>query len=122
MPRPISSQSPAPPVIDLEPVLITGHASKPAAPAPVPVKEVARECVAEGVGIAAALLSKGSTNLLAVAAAAGGAGIAFGACVTKTTHQLETDASIRRAIERCVDAGGAPGGAVDGTLHCFVVQ
>lgn len=122
MPDPVTGTSPAIQTIDLQPVVITGSATKPGATVPVPIAEVARECVDEASAVAVAVLSRAVTTPTLAVLATGAASLTFGACAAKSIEDKKMEASIRRAIDRCVDGGGMPAGAFDGTLTCIVVE
>jgi hypothetical protein len=121
MPKPVGSESPATHTIDLEPVVITGRATKAAASVPVPIGDIALQCSDEGASVAVAVLSTAANPAIGLIASAG-AGAALGACVTQTVIHAETEASIRRALDRCLDAGGTPAGVIDHTLTCLVTE
>jgi hypothetical protein len=123
MPDPVAPAAPAIPNIDLEPVLITASPSKPAATPPLPVGQVALECLDEGIAAAVAVLSKDAFPHPAVAAlAAAGSGFAFASCVANAAARNEEAASIHRAVTQCIESGGAPTGVVEHTLDCVVIE
>jgi hypothetical protein len=122
MPKPIGSEAPAAHTIDLEPVLITASPTKPSAGTPVPVADIALQCADEGAAVAVALLSRTQIAPATLLLAAGGASAALAGCVVQTVQHAETAASIRRALDRCVDAGGTPAGVLDGELTCLVSE
>ncbi len=121
MPKPVSAEAPAAHTIDLEPIVITERAPKPTAGVPLPIADLVVQCGDEGVAVAAAALSAAANPAIGLIASAG-AGGALGACITQTIHHAETEASIRRALDRCLDAGGTPAGAIDGILTCVVTE
>jgi hypothetical protein len=113
-----AAPSPAPASIELEPVLIS---ARPAASSsvPIPVAEVALECLAKLDGAVLALAAR------PVHPAIGGlvalkAGLELGQCVAESIGKIREEASVRQALERCAEQGGTPLGLVDGTLTCGV--
>jgi hypothetical protein len=120
MPDPISSLPPSARSIDLEPIVVTGAASKPEAP-PLPLADIALNCFDEADTVAVALLTQSAPSPTVAALAAFGLAYDFGACAAKTIATSEKDASIARALARCDAEGGTALGVVGNTLSCAVV-
>lgn len=121
MPKPVSAEGPTAHTIDLEPVVITGRATKPTDSVPLPIADLLIQCGDEGVAVGVAALSAAANPAIGLIASAG-AGAALGACVTQTVQHAETEVSIRRALDRCMDPGETPAGVIDGTLTCIVTE
>jgi hypothetical protein len=120
MPEPITAASPAGHTIDLEPVVVTGSLSKPEAQPHIPIGEFARECFSEGNAVAVALLTKAVTNPVVGPVAGVGVGYALSKCITNTIDRHAAEDSDRRAIDRCVAAGGTPIALIRHVLTCQV--
>ncbi len=124
MPDPISPASSPAHTIDLEPVVVTATPSKPASATPLPIWEIATECAGPAATTAFLVFIRGgaANPPLVAALATGIAAGSLGACVAESINRHEEQASIRRAIDRCVAEGGTPLGEVDHTLTCQVAQ
>jgi len=120
MPDPITSAARPIPTLELEPVVVTGRATKPAPPPP-PMGEIALNCFDEADAVAVALLTRSPPNLAVAVLATVGISYDFAACALKTVAVSEEKASIARAIARCVADGGTAIGHVGNTLTCAVV-
>ena len=121
MPKPVGLDAPTAHTIDLEPVLVTGRATKPTDSIPLPIADIVLQCGDEAAAVAVAVLSTTANPALGLIASAG-AGPALGACVTHTISHAATETSIRRALERCMDPAETPAGVIDGTLTCLVTE
>jgi len=121
MTEPIRSGAPAPEptVVDLEPITITASPASGPPAAPLPIGELAAECLSEFAGIAAAGVT-GLTNPLAGIVVGFKAGLDLGECAADAVQHHAEQASIRHAIETCVAEGGTPIGLLPGELTCAV--
>jgi hypothetical protein len=113
-----SAAPPDPAVVELEPILISARPTAGAS-MPVPVGEIATRCMSKLDAVAIAALGAPASPLLA-GLVAFKAGLELGECIATTLHEVAEDASVRRALEQCADAGGHPESLIAGTLTCEV--
>lgn len=112
-------QSHEPRAIDIEPVVIKASPSQGAPAAPLPVGELAAECLSKLDGVAIAVLAA-SPNPLLGALVGLKAGLELGQCARETIVRAQEQADIRRAIDQCVNEGGTPIGLLPGQVTCAV--
>jgi hypothetical protein len=125
MPDPVQSTGPAPAsepeptVIELEPITISASPSSGPPAVPLPVGDIAVECLSKLIGVAGAVAGAASNPVLGGALAFKSA-LELGQCAAETTNRIEEEASIRHALETCAAAGGTPIGLLPGQLTCAV--
>jgi hypothetical protein len=121
MTQPVSSASPPtePHVIDIEPVVISAVPTTSAPAEPLPIGDIAAECLAKLDGVAIAVLAASANPVL------GGlvglkAGLELGQCARDVKNEAQERADIRHAIDLCVSAGGTPIGVLPGQVTCAI--
>ena len=118
MTEPIRSagSTPAPNVIELEPILISARPSESES-VPIPIGKIALECGSELGGVAIAALAT-RASLLVAGLTAFKAGWDLGECVTETIEENRKEVAVRRALERCAETGGTPVEQIGGGFEC----
>jgi hypothetical protein len=121
MTDPIRSSGPAPEhnVIELEPITISASPGSGAPAVPMPIGEIAADCLSKLAGVAAAGVTASAMPL--VGALVGlKAGLELGECAREVTDRVEQEAAIRHALEQCAAEGGTPLGLLPGELTCGI--
>ncbi|HEY3499332.1 MAG TPA: hypothetical protein VGK73_31805 [Polyangiaceae bacterium] len=111
----------APATVELEPITITGSASTGASSVPVPIGDIARQCLSKLDGAVLAIAAAPANPVIAVLGAFK-AGLELGECAAETVHRTQEEAFVREAIATCAAEGGTPVGYVPGELICAVPE